>query len=90
MCSSTSAGIEQSLTYRTFFWTAKCELDVRDLLAEFTRGGGGGGGVIFVNGSSDQLQTENQDSQYHFAPLLFRRDLSISYWWPLASFGKFI
>ncbi len=62
----------------------------RNLLA----GQGGGGGkcetVPFVNGSSDQLQTQNQDSQYHFAPLLFRQDVSISSWWPLASFGKFI
>jgi hypothetical protein len=31
--------------YRTFYtcWTAKCELDVRDLLAGITPGGGGGG-----------------------------------------------
>jgi hypothetical protein len=64
--------------YRTFYtwWTAKCELHVRDLLAGITRGGGGEGGVIcetmpFVNGSSDQLQTQNQDSQYYSAPLLF-------------------
>ncbi len=44
---------------------------------------GMGGGVIcetvsFVNGSSDQLQTQNQDSQYYSAPLLFRQDLSNS------------
>ena len=34
--------------YRTFYtcWTAKCELDVRDLLAGITCGGGGEGGVI--------------------------------------------
>ncbi len=31
----------------------------------------------FVNGSSDQLQTQSQDSQYHSATLLFRQDLSI-------------
>jgi len=78
------------------WWTAKCELHVRDLLAGITRGGGGGeGGVIcetvpFVNGSSDQLQTQNQDSQYYSAPLLFRQDLSNSYWWLLASFGELI
>jgi hypothetical protein len=51
--------------YRTFYtwWTAsancKCE-----------------GGMIcetvpFDNGSSDRLQTQNQDSQYYSAPLLF-------------------
>ena len=54
---------------------------MRDLLAGITRGGGGEGGVIcetvpFVNGSSDQLQTQNQDSQYYSAPSLFRQDLS--------------
>jgi hypothetical protein len=83
--------------YRTFStcWTAKCEWDVRDLLPRITRGGGGEGGVIcetmpFVNGSSDQLQTQNQDSQYYSAPSLFRQDLSNSYWWLLASFGEFI
>jgi hypothetical protein len=63
--------------YRTFYtwWTAsanrKCEIYSRDLLA-----GGGGGGVIcetvpFVNGSSDRLQTQNQDSQYYSAPTRF-------------------
>jgi hypothetical protein len=55
----------------------------------------GEGGVIcetvpFINGSSDQLQTQNQDSQYYSAPLLFGQDLPISYWWLLASFGEFI
>jgi hypothetical protein len=51
--------------YRTFYtwWSAKCELHVRDLLAGITRAGGGGGGAIrrtvpFVNGSLDQLQTQ--------------------------------
>ncbi len=49
---------------------------VRTASARITRGGGGGGGVIFetvpfVNGSLDQLQTQNQDSQYYSAPLLF-------------------
>jgi hypothetical protein len=80
--------------YRTFYtcWMAKCELDVQDLLAGITRGGGG---VIcetvpFVNGSSDQMQTQNQDSQYYSAPSLFRQDLSNSYWWLLASFSEFI
>ena len=73
---------------------------VRTASARFTcenhsREGGGGGRVIcktvpFNNGSSDWLQTQNQDSQYYSAPLLFRQDLSISYWWLLASFGKFI
>jgi len=73
---------------------AKCELHVRDLLAGITRGGGGGeGGVIcetvpFVNGSLDQLQIQNKDSQYHSAFLLFRQDSPNSYWWLLASFGK--
>jgi hypothetical protein len=48
----------------------KCKPQVRDLLAGITRGGGGEGGMIcetvpFVNGSSDQLQTQNQDSQYY-------------------------
>jgi hypothetical protein len=84
--------------YRTFYtcWMAKCELDVRDLLAGITLGRGGGkGGVIFkavpfVNGSSIQLQTQNQDSQYYIAPSLFRQDLSNSYWWLLASFAEFI
>ncbi len=45
--------------YRTFYtrWTAKCELEMRDLLRESLVGEGG---VIcetvpFVNGSSDQL-----------------------------------
>ncbi len=83
--------------YRTFYtcWTAKCELDVRDLLAGITHRGGGEGGVIcetvpFVNRPSDQLQTQDQDSQYYSAPSLFGQDLSKSYWWLLASFGKFI
>jgi len=67
-----------------------CEIYTRESL-----GGGGEGGVIcetlpFVNGTSDRLQAQNQDSQYHSAPLLFRQDLSISFWWPLASFGEFI
>ncbi len=67
-----------SSRYRTFptCWMAKCELDVREVLARITRGGGGEGRVIcktvpFVNGSSDQLPTQNQDSQYYSAPLLF-------------------
>jgi hypothetical protein len=46
--------------------------------------------VPFFNGSSDQLQTQNQDSKYYSAPLLFRQDLSNSYWWLLASVGEFI
>ncbi len=74
----------------------KCEQQVRDLLAIITRGRGGGrAGVIcktvpFDNRSSDQLQTQNQDSQYHSAPLLFKQDLSNSYWWFMASFSEFI
>jgi hypothetical protein len=36
--------------------------------------------VPFVNGSVDRLQTQNEDSQYHSAPLLFRQDLPNSYW----------
>jgi hypothetical protein len=81
--------------YHTFYtcWTAsairKCKIYSRESLA------GGEGGVIcetllFVNGSSDRLQTQNKDSQYHSAPLLFRQDLPNSYWWLLASFGEFI
>ncbi len=67
----------------------------RDFYSRNLLAGGGEGGVKcetvpFVNGSSDQLQTQNQNSQYHSAPLLFRQELSISYWWPFASFGKFI
>ncbi len=57
--------------------------------------GGGGGGVIcetlaFNNGSSDRLQTQNQDSQHYYAPLLFRQDLSNFYWWLMANFGELI
>jgi hypothetical protein len=73
----------------------KCEPQVRDSLARITRGRGGGGRgdcktVPFDNESSDQLQTQNQDSQYHSAPLLFKQDLSNSYWWFMASFSEFI
>ncbi len=83
--------------YRTFStcWTAnanrKCEIYLREALA-----GVGGEDVVicetvpFDNGSSDRLQTQNQDSQYYSAPLLFRQDLSNSYWWLMASFGEFI
>ncbi len=76
-------------------WTAsanrKCEIYLRESLAV----GEGEGGVIcetmpFDNGSSDQLQTQNQDSQYHSAPLLFKQDLSNSYWWFMVSFSEFI
>ncbi len=53
----------------------KWEPQVQYLLAGITRGGGEGGVICetvpFVNGSSDQLQTQNQDSQYHSASLLF-------------------
>ncbi len=54
-----------------------CEIYSRESLAREW----GEGGVIcetvpFVNGSSDQLQTQNQDSQYYSAPSLFRQDLS--------------
>jgi hypothetical protein len=48
----------------------------RDLLAE--EGGGGWKKcetVPFDNGSTYQLQTQNQDSQYHSAPLEFTFDL---------------
>ncbi len=75
----------------------KCDLQERDLLAGFTREGGGvGEGAVicktvpFVNGSSDRLQTQNKDSQYYSASLLFRQDSPNSYWWLLARFGKFI
>jgi hypothetical protein len=39
--------------YRTFYtcWTAKCELDVRDLLARITREGVGGGRGDLRNGA---------------------------------------
>jgi hypothetical protein len=40
----------------------------RNLLAGEREGGGKCETVPFVNGSSDQLQTQNQDSQYHSAP----------------------
>ena len=73
---------------------------VRAGCARFTRenhsrGRGGEGRMIcetvpFVNGSSDQLQTQNQDSQYYSAPLLFGQDMPISYWWILASFDEII
>ncbi len=43
----------------------------RDLLAVGGRGGERREMMPFVNGSSYQLQTQNQDSQYHSAPLLF-------------------
>jgi hypothetical protein len=81
--------LRKPLPYILHVVSGKCEPQVRDLLA-----GGGEGGVIcetvpFVNGSSDQLQIQDQDSQYYSAPLLFRQDLSISYWWLLASFSKF-
>jgi hypothetical protein len=45
----------------------------RNLLAGEGEGGGKCETVPFVNGSQDQLQTQNQESQYHFAPLLFRQ-----------------
>ncbi len=77
---------------RTFYtwWTAsanrKCEI--------YSRGGGEGRVICetvpFVNGSLDQLQIQNQDSQYYYAPSLFLQDLSNSYWWLMASFGEFI
>ncbi len=73
---------------------------VRTASARFTcenhsREGRGEGGVIcktvpFDNGSSDQLQTQNQDSQYHSAPLLLTQDFSNSFWWFMASFSEFI
>ncbi len=73
---------------------------VRTASARFTcenhsREGWGKGGVIcetmpFNNGSWDRLQIQNQDSQHYSAPLLFRQDLSNSYWWLMASFGEFI
>ncbi len=67
----------------------KCEPQVRDLLARITRGGWGEDGVIretmpFDNGSSDQLQTQNQDSQHYSAPLLFRQ----IYWILTGGLGK--
>jgi hypothetical protein len=82
--------------------TAHCtrgEWQVRTASATSTREilsrGGEEGGVIcetvpFLNGSSDRLQTQDQDSQYYSAPLLYKQDLPISYWWFLASFGEFI
>jgi hypothetical protein len=73
-----------------------CRLQARFLLARITRKGRGGEGrvicetVPFVNGSSDQLQTQNEDSQYHSAPLLFRQNSPNSYWWLLASLASYI
>ncbi len=46
--------------------------------------------VPLVNWLLDWLQTQDQDSQYYSAPLLIRQDSPNSYWWLLASFGKFI
>jgi hypothetical protein len=60
----------------------KCGIYLRESLRGWE---GEGPGVIcktvpFDNGSLDQLQT----------PLLFKQDLSISYWWFMASFSEFI
>ncbi len=44
----------------------------------------------FDNGSSDRLQIQQEDRQQYSAPLLFRLDLSYSYWRVLASFCRFI
>jgi hypothetical protein len=71
--------------------TARCHItSVQFAGATFTRRidsreGCGEGGVIcetmpFDNGSSDRLQIQHEDSQKHSAPLLFRQDLSNSYW----------
>jgi hypothetical protein len=66
--------------YRTLHvLDGKCEIFSRESLA------GGEGWAIcetvpFVNGSLNRLQTQNEDSQYHSAPLLFGQDL------PLTSF----
>ncbi len=69
----------------------QCEFQAWNSLA----GGGGEGWVIcetmpFDNGSSDQLQTQDQNGKCHPPPFLFWQDLAISYWWPLASFCTFI
>ncbi len=73
---------------------------VRFAVATFTRGihsreGRGESEVIcetmpFNNGSWDRLQTQHKDRQRYSAPLLFRQDLSNSYWWLMANFGGFI
>ncbi len=73
----------------------KCEPASARFTCENHSREGGEGGVIcktvpFNNWSSDRLQTQNQDSQYYSAPLLFRQDLSNSFWWLMASFGEFI
>ncbi len=64
---------------RTFDTWKMCECDVRMRFpfAGLGRGewGGGGGGeretMPFVNGSTHQLQTQNQDSQYYSPSFLF-------------------
>ncbi len=82
---------------RTFHtWRAgRCDPRTRFLLEEFTRGGGRRGGkhVKRCHSLTDHrmnCKLKTKIAQYHSAPLLFRQDLSISYWWPLASFGEFI
>jgi hypothetical protein len=34
--------------------------------------------VPFINGSSDQLQTQDQDSQYYSAPIVILQDFNTS------------
>ncbi len=69
--------------------TFMCEIySLESLAAE-----GGEGRMIcetvpFVNGSSAWLQTQNEDSQYHSAPLLFSQDcltLTGGFWQALAN-----
>jgi hypothetical protein len=64
---------------------------LRDWVAENGGGGGKREMMPFVNGSTHQLQTQkNQDSQNYSDPLLFKQDVPISFWLPLAIFGEFI
>jgi hypothetical protein len=77
------------------WWREMCELQVLFSLARFTRGMEGEGGVIcesmpFDKGSSDRAQIQHEGGQWCSAPLLFRQDLTKSYWRLLASFGEFI
>ncbi len=59
----------QVVTAHLHVLDGKCNPQVKDLLARITCGGGEGGVICetvpFVNGSSNRLQTQNEDSQYH-------------------------
>jgi hypothetical protein len=57
----------------------------RDWCAENGMGGGKHATMPFVNGSTHQLQTQNQDNQYYSSPLLFWQDVPFLF---LGAFGK--